>query len=338
MREGFAPPTGLALEEAISPIREDVFSKVFRSRSRPRPRIAMLSVLGATVAVVLVAGSVTGFGLGGASESAAASTLNAAADAALRTTDPVLTTGQYLKVTTHKIASYDGDAGSRQSGVFLYAETSHLFIPADRSDDWVRVDGPLSVVQTFGDLSERAAVIAAENTGTTTLRAPGGRFYGTAPDVTPATLQSLPRDSVRLLAVIHTATGSTGNSRDGEAFVFIADTLRSGIVPADLRAALYRAAALIPGVTITDDEATVDRRTGVAFGRSENNGTRQEIIIDPATGLLIGERTVQTSPDATVLPIGTVLDSTAVATTTVNTAPNGGSVCGDPLPKRPNCP
>jgi hypothetical protein len=35
---------------------------------------------------------------------------------------------------------------------------------------------------------------------------------------------------------------------------------------------LYKAAAGIPGVTITDKAATLDGRTGIAFGRDESNG------------------------------------------------------------------
>jgi RNA polymerase sigma-70 factor (ECF subfamily) len=50
---------------------------------------------------------------------------------------------------------------------------------------------------------------------------------------------------------------------------FIGDLLRTGLVPADLRASLYKAAALIPGVTITDTQATLDGRTGIATGRVE---------------------------------------------------------------------
>jgi hypothetical protein len=67
---------------------------------------------------------------------------------------------------------------------------------------------------------------------------------------------------------IDTTTSSTSGRRapgsplKAEAFVTIADGLRTGVVPADLRAALYKAAALIPGVTVGDRQATVDGRTG----------------------------------------------------------------------------
>ena len=102
--------------------------------------------------------------------------------------------------------------------------------------------------------------------------------------------------------------------------VFIADLLRTGLVPADLRAALYKAAAMIPGVTIMEGQANLDGRTGVAIGRTEGTLMRQEIIIDPKTGQVIGERQVLTK-DYGVMPTGTPLAWTAVETSVSDTAP-----------------
>jgi len=82
-------------------------------------------------------------------------------------------------------------------------------------------------------------------------------------------------------------------SPESEAFVTIADGLRTGVVPADLRAALHKAAALIPGVTVGDRRATVDGRTGIAIGVPSPDGVvRTGIIIDPTSGLVIGEQDV----------------------------------------------
>lgn len=93
------------------------------------------------------------------------------------------------------------------------------------------------------------------------------------------------------------------------------------MVPADLRAALYKAAALIPGVTVTDEQATLDGRKGIAIGRVETaSHRRQDIIIDPKTGLLIGEREVLTAPEGS-MPAGTATTWTAIETTISGTAP-----------------
>lgn len=80
---------------------------------------------------------------------------------------------------------------------------------------------------------------------------------------------------------------------ESEAFVTIADGPRTGVVPADLRAALYKAAALIPGVTVGDRQAKVDGKTGIAIGIPSPDGVaRTDIIIDPTSGLMIGEQDV----------------------------------------------
>jgi hypothetical protein len=67
----------------------------------------------------------------------------------------------------------------------------------------------------------------------------------------------LPRDPKALLDLIYSRTKGAGISPEVEALVTIADTLRTGIIPADLRASLYKAAALVPGITMVDRQATL---------------------------------------------------------------------------------
>jgi len=137
----------------------------------------------------------------------------------------------------------------------------------------------------------------------------------------------LPLDPGALLTEIYRLTATKGTSPDGEALVWIADTLRGGAVPAEYRAAIYQAAALIPGVTITEEQATLNGTTGMAIGRDETNSTfRQEIIIDPATGQFIGERTVELEGYGPVAA-GTVVAWTAVTTEIVDAAPTDVSSC-----------
>ena len=132
---------------------------------------------------------------------------------------------------------------------------------------------------------------------------------------------SLPRDPQALLNLIYERTKGAGQSPGSEAFVTIADGLRTGVVPADLRAALYKAAALIPGVTVTDREATIDGRTGIALGIPTSDGVaRTDILIDPVSGLVIGEQDVLLK-DHQGSPAGTVTSWSSVKTSVVNSAP-----------------
>ena len=209
---------------------------------------------------------------------------------------------------------------------------STLYIPADRSDEWVGVYGKSTIEKTFGADSETVArdwfdSITAENgTAPDVLRAEGGDFYNDNDnDFDEAMFALLPRDPRMLLNRIYLVTLGTGPSADAQALVFIGDSLRTGLVPADLRAAFYRAAALIPGVTLTEGQATLDGRTGVAIGRFEPGWqSRQEIIIDPDTGLMIGEREISYVTDAD-FPPGTVWRWTSIVTTVESSAPTGGS-------------
>ena len=141
---------------------------------------------------------------------------------------------------------------------------------------------------------------------------------------TPAWLAQQPRDPQALLAAIEAAqpTPAPGTTAKADAptlaFTQIAQTLASGIVPADLRAALYRAAIKLPGIELVSSTADLNGRKGIAIGRLEPFGSlRQEIIFDSAAGRFIGEREVVVKSDDSDanLPVGATYNSTAVTTT-----------------------
>lgn len=292
----------------------------------------------AAVVLTLVATNILGLaGWRGGADAAAADVLDKAALATITSSDPVLQPGQYLLVGTDAVyrATLMADGGewdANKAVTYLTISHDELYIPADRSDDWVWVRGLTEPYKSFSDegarlAQEQYARMLAETGGEPELlRAPRGEFYGSAGRY--GDLGDLPRDPQQLLNYIYKATLGAGRSADGEALVWIADTLRTGRVPADLRAALYRAAAGIPGVEITEQAANLDGRTGISIGRVENvDGTRQDIIIDPATGSLIGEREVLVR-EALGLPAGTTTAFTAVTTSVADSAPAGGTPNG----------
>jgi RNA polymerase sigma-70 factor (ECF subfamily) len=323
MRDQPEPPT----ESAIAAGRQALEDAISGGRRHSRRRRALWGsglggAAGGLVAALVLTDVIGLGGWRGGAQPAAAAVLHSAAVAAIKTSDPVVRPGQYLKVSTVAVyGAFTDTAG------YLATQNGQLYIPATRSDDWVWVRDPSTVAQTFGPASEKAARADGNSGGTEIVRAPEGAFYNGPPQ--DDGLDALPRDPTRLLNHIYRVTLGAGVSRDGEALVFIADTLRTGVVPADLRAALYNAAAQIPGVEVIDREANLDGRIGVALGRNESDGIRQEIIIDPRTGQLIGERQVLTR-DGVVpgWPAGTPEGYTAVTTTVVDSAPTGGTICG----------
>lgn len=322
-------------EEALSRGRAALFGRMTATAPRRSHRGMKIAGLGALAAGALTAAlvltNVVGLaGWRGGAEPAAAEVLHSAALAAVESSDPVLGQGQYLLVATSSVHSATIQTRDGENAAYLFSSEDELYIPADREDDWVWSRHAPSVYQTFGPASAAAAATAEPpHPGETDelLQAPGGAFYGGEAGGGYGDLADLPRDPVQLLNHIYRVTLGAGPSPDGEALVYIADRLRTGVVPADLRAAFYEAAALIPGVTITEEQATLDGRTGIAIGRDEGSSFRQEIIIDPDTGLFIGEREI-TLTGLLDIPAGTAVSWSAVTTSVTDSAPQGGTVNG----------
>lgn len=84
-------------------------------------------------------------------------------------------------------------------------------------------------------------------------------------------LATLPRDPKELLDVIRDQTRGKGQSGNGQVLVFMTDVLRTHQAPADLRAALFRATALVPGIEVIQRQATIDERNGVVMGYVEES-------------------------------------------------------------------
>jgi hypothetical protein len=340
---GSAPPATLArgrekVMDRIGPVSTseavtDTLTKGNGTPVRFRRRVLFASAAAALlVGGIVVADVVRPGGTGATAE--AAEVLNNAAAATIQTSDPVVGPGQYLKIDTKSLTG--GGAQAADGSDVNWQETTggQVYVPADRNGEWVwnredRVPLESSSAAAKALAAELRQAQKGQPEGQSKLvgilRAAGGAFYGNEPTViigTPLTeAGSLPRDPRTLLDVIYERTKGSGKSPESEAFVTIADGLRTGVVPADLRAALYKAAALIPGVTLADKQATVDGRTGIAIGiPTSDRVARRDIIIDPASGLVIGEQDVLLK-DYPGSPAGTVMTWTSVKTSVVNSAP-----------------
>ena len=83
-------------------------------------------------------------------------------------------------------------------------------------------------------------------------------------------------------------------------------------MPSATAAAIYRAAARIPGVTEVDDAVDAAGRHGIAIAREDTRlGLRTEWIFDASTLGYLGERSVL-SRDSAMGEAGTVFDTRAV--------------------------
>ena len=92
-------------------------------------------------------------------------------------------------------------------------------------------------------------------------------------------LTTLPTDPDKLLAKIRAAVRATAGSKphaiddaDQAAFSIIGDLIRRGFLPPKLGAALYQAAARIPGVKIVQNDVDAAGRHGVGVARGGGRG------------------------------------------------------------------
>ena len=329
---GATDPTARVRSEARLQqiLATDTTSGPHRQPRRVRRRVLIASATAALLVGGIVAADVVLPASPGATAEAAEVLSNAAA-ATIKTSDPVVKPGQYLKIDTKDVSSQGTVTADGTQLSWLVRTGGQVYVPADRNREWVwnRED---RIPDTFFSEAAKAEATKPRSLTNTNVslagiqRAPRGAFYGNEQTIINEmplneAVKNLPRDPKALLDVIYERTKGHGSSPEEEALITIADTLRTGVIPADLRAALYKAAALIPGVTVVERQATLDGRRGVAIGMEAPDGSgRVDIIIDPTTGLLIGERNVSLKATADI-PAGTATSWTSVQTSVVDSAP-----------------
>ncbi|MCG5220144.1 CU044_5270 family protein [Streptosporangium sp. KLBMP 9127] len=127
-----------------------------------------------------------------------------------------------------------------------------------------------------------------------------------------AYLSRLPTDPAKMYQHLYTGL-SHGARADADAWQRVGGMLTEAYLPAAQRAALFRAAAAIPGVTTVGEAVDAAGRTGVAAARTEPAlGIREEYIFDRKTYRYLGVRRVVTDAVRAKAPVGSVLTSSAL--------------------------
>lgn len=328
--------------EQIQSMRRNVMKHVEdRSLSRERTRrprrvsaqrIGLIALGAGVLAAALVVTSVImpgGTKVGTAAN--AAEFLGTAAVTTLHSSDPTPGPGQYLRVSTNAVDLVDATPqGSTTTLAWLDPSTIVVYIPADRSGKWIQERHNLRPTTFFGD-SEKLAMQNFEGIQKSPamegiIRENGGAFYETlAPGQKVAQeydVEKLPRDPGALRDYFYNSYVGGSASIDENVWKRMTELLRTPGLSAGLRAPLYKAMALVPGVKIIDSDVNVNGHTGVALGRTDpaRPSMSLEVIIDPSTGLLIGERMVNLVKDGAI-PAGTNISWTAIETDVVDSAP-----------------
>ncbi|WP_030222437.1 CU044_5270 family protein [Streptomyces bikiniensis] len=230
-------------------------------------------------------------------------------DAGDRATGPALTTaigvadphGAPRLLDRISLAAAGAETPRRRAGQYVYIETRSASTHVRTVDGVSSLVGvPLHTRQSWRSPDGlKGWLIEPGTTGPEGITLEGTDEKGDVPEPhlgAPSHdyLATLPTDPGALLRKIYEETEGQGNGKDQQAFTTIGDLLTESWPTPELTAALYRAAAKIPGVVTVDGVTDAAGRKGVAVARlDEFSGQRTEWIFDDKTLTFLGERTVQ---------------------------------------------
>lgn len=276
-----ASPAARKLHRAI--VSEEVSPESQRGGAPKTWSRAIGRIVAASLIVVLLI--LAPYLLEGNSGSAAAHVLDAAADvAAAQPFTPSAEGYVYARSITAAPFTSIGENGKPWT-----------VIARSTQEEWVAPDGSGRVrtglaVLSFVGQSDQAAWEAAGSPKPGTKAS--DRSFGIG-ELAYEDVAALPTD-VHDLAALLRGRAQIADQPDIEMLVIIGNLLRRTDASPQLRASLYRVAAAIPGVELLGRVTDEAGRPGVAVGIvSDSTGwlERTELIFDPATSRLLGERT-----------------------------------------------
>jgi hypothetical protein len=172
-----------------------------------------------------------------------------------------------------------------------------VLVPHTR-EIWVAPDGSGRLLVTTGErrfLGPRDEA-TWEAAGRPQLDRPGTSDETFGPDGLSFTdFSEYSTDPDELYDQIRSKAEGYGPSTDAEMLVLVGDLLREPVAPPDLRAALFRVAARIPGVELVGEVTDPAGRKGTAVARTSDDAgflERNELVFDPETSELLAEREV----------------------------------------------
>jgi hypothetical protein len=277
-----------------------------RTRARwRRPRLAFVAA-GVALAALLVALPIGILGGSGKVQPAAAEVLRATAEVAAEQEPIAPGHGQFL-YTRSKDAylgsvPYNPDCprgGTSERPCELTHDWSML-LPSE-VETWVSFDDSLRgrIRRVLGkprfvSADQRAGWVAAGSPPVSRpRRVEDSAVSGSDVLFDVEALTELPSDPVELREMIEAREipGIGGPPGEAETFVLIGDMLRGTYLPSALRAAIYEVTAELPGVELRGEVEDPLGRAGIGIAfTDERRGIRHELIFDPTTSTLLGER------------------------------------------------
>lgn len=311
---GTAPVGDAGVEAARHALLREIAREERGDASAPRHRrarwIGGSALAGGLAAAALVIGFVAVPAT--APTASAAEVLELAAEATLTTQVVSPGPGQYIRIQeiatsrlgwTRDPESPDGGWWDSRSSATeaTVVQARSLYVPADRSGDWVRdYDESFEVREISGPDAESAEpILVATRTGSGlgVETYPGGMYTQTGVGA-----EGVEPDDVLTFSVNGLACYYDEMPREPEALARWVDAYEPAylsacpppsltepenfnLAPADLRAAMFRALALTEGARVVEVDGDV---TTIAFPDSGESNWMQTVDIDTATGLLVG--------------------------------------------------
>lgn len=184
------------------------------------------------------------------------------------------------------------EPGPIQPGQYVYTKSIHAQGDAGPTtrEDWIGTDGSGRILEGSDDEIFGPAPSPPDPESTAPVIAPSG--IGGLVFVDPA---DFPTGTDALRELIENREFEGGPPGDAETYTLLVDLLRQTQTSPHLRAATYRVIATVPGLEYVGEITDGTGRPGISVGLT-SFGNRAEIIIDPDTGGLLGERDVQVDP------------------------------------------
>jgi hypothetical protein len=267
---------------------------------RPRLRLAAAAL---ALAAILIALPIGIHGGGGEVQPAVGQVLRETAEVAATQAPLAPGPGQYL-FTRSKDAYLLSTAYSPRCAThpcdrehpWQATDEWSVLVPSERQA-WISLDGTrkgrvhtVSGRPSFVSAGQRAGWVAA---GSPSLSEAGQVDDTTLSGGDTLDGSDLPTDpaALRRLLEARKIPGVQGPPGEAETFVLIGDMLRETYLPPVVRAAIYRLTAELSGVELLGEVRDPVGRpgTGVAFS-DRHRGIRHELIFDPETSVLLGER------------------------------------------------
>ncbi|MDX3522248.1 CU044_5270 family protein [Streptomyces scabiei] len=289
IHEDLRTPSRTSASSPVAPVKR---SNPFLCRTILLPAAAF-ALAGAVAGGLALTGPALTTRIGVADVKGAPQLLERISLAAADTSEPTPRKGQYIYIASKVADTYiavDGDNKSEAVSTKLHSRQV-----------WKSLDGRDGWLIEAGETSDKGITLQSDT--------PDSSAYNA--------LAELPTDPVALLRRIYRASDAVRDPevpRDQAAFVAIGDMLFESNPPAEVGAALYKAAAKIPGVVAVNDAVDATGRHGIAIAR-ENPvaGERTEWIFDKKTLRFLGERIVVVKATAdSPLKVGTVAHTSAI--------------------------